>query len=63
MAVLREDFLLPVSEDAVAAALPVSCRGGTEQFVLTGVQRYQQIDHQTGVMDGLAKHRALLALH
>lgn len=59
----RYCILLPVCKDAVAAALPVRRRSGPQQFVLTGVQRHQQIDHQAGVMDGLAEHRALLALH
>ncbi len=55
--------LLPVREDAVAAALPVGCRRGAQQLVFAGVQRYEQVDHQAGVVDGLAEHCALLVLH
>lgn len=54
---------LPVGDDAVAAALPVSDGVGSEQLVLAGVQGDQQVDQEAGVVDGLAEHRALLVLH
>ena len=54
---------MPVGDYAVAAALPVGDWGAPQQLVLAGVQRHQQVDHEAGVVDGLAEHGALLVLH
>ena len=53
----------PVCDDAVAAALPVGGGGVAQQPDLAGVQRHQQVNHEAGVVDGLAEHGALLVLH
>lgn len=55
---------LPVGDDAVAATLPVGGgRARAEQLVLAGVQRNEQVDHEAGVVDGLAEHGALFTLY
>lgn len=53
----------PVCHNAVTATLPVSSRCAAQQLDLAGVQRNQQINHEAGIVDGLAENRAFFVLH